>query len=114
NKIEGTDIKLLDTQHGECNREKSQQVMENYLVRFPKGEIDAVYCFDDVTAIGAVNAIEAAGRDEIMVIAAAAGSYSTMDYIKDGRISATVMQSPIIETHTVLDTAVELAKGNVP
>lgn len=114
NKIEGTDIELLDTQQGECNREKSQQVMENYLVRFAEGEIDAVYCFDDVTAIGAVNAIEAAGRDEIMVIAAAAGSYSTMDYIKEGRISATVMQSPIIETHTILDTAVELAQGNVP
>lgn len=114
NKIEGTDIELLDTQHGECNREKSQQVMENYLVRFGKGEIDAVYTFDDVTAMGVVNAIEDAGRDEIKVIAAASGSYGTMNYVKDGRIAATVMQSPIIETHTILDMAVELAKGNVP
>lgn len=114
NKIEGTEIELLDTQHGECNREKSQQVMENYLVRFGKGEIDAVYTFDDVTAMGVVNAIEDAGRDEIKVIAAASGSYGTMNYVKDGRIAATVMQSPIIETHTILDTAVELAKGNAP
>lgn len=114
NAIEGTDIESLDIQQAECNREKAQQVMENYLVRFAKGEIDAVYCFDDTTAIGAANAIEEAGRTEIKVIAAAAGAYGTMDYIKDGRIAATVMQSPIIETHTILDTAIQVAKGNVP
>ena len=115
NVIEGTNIKVLDTQQGEANREKSQQIMENYLVRYGAGEIDAVFCYDDTTALGAYNAIEAAGRlDEIKICAAACGAYSTVQYVKDGKINAISMQSPIIETETILDTAIALANGNAP
>lgn len=115
NTVEGTNIKVLDTQQGEANREKSQQIMENYLVRYGSGEIDAVFCYDDTTALGAYNAIEAAGRlDEIKICAAACGAYSTVQYVRDGKINAISMQSPVIETETVLDTAIDLANGNAP
>ncbi|MFV0529565.1 MAG: sugar ABC transporter substrate-binding protein [Lachnospiraceae bacterium] len=110
--IAETDIELLDSQPADGNREKAQQVMENYLVKYAKGELDAVFCFDDNTAFGAINAIEAAGRqDDIKVYAAAAGDYATVSYVEQGKLSGIAMQSPIIDSQTALDFAVRLGNG---
>lgn len=109
--IEGTNIEVLDSQPGEANREKAQQIMENYLVRYPEGEIDAVFCYDDTTAVGAINALEAAGRTEVLVYAAACGDYATTDIIKSGQLSGVAMQSPIIDAQTAMDFAVRVAQG---
>ncbi|MBQ8306831.1 MAG: sugar ABC transporter substrate-binding protein [Blautia sp.] len=112
--IEDTDIEILDSQPGEANREKAQQVMENYLVKYAPGEIAAVFCYDDTTAYGALNALEADGRDDVLVFAAAAGNYETINYVKNGKIRAISMQSPIIDATTTLDVAVNVAKGEAP
>lgn len=113
--IEGTNIQVLDSQTGEGNREKCQQVMENYLVKYAPGEIDAVFTFDDNAAFGAWNAIEAAGRqDDVKIFAAAAGSFETVNYLKDGKIQATAMQSPHYDAEAALDMAIKLAAGEEP
>lgn len=113
--IEGTNVQVLDSQTGEGNREKCQQVMESYLQKYPKGEIDAVYTFDDNGAYGAWNAIEDAGRqDDVKIYAAASGSYGTLDYVKDGKIAATAMQSPHFDAQSTLDMAIKLANGEEP
>ncbi len=109
--IAGTNIQVLETQTGEGNREKSQQVMENYLVKYPEGSIDGVFCMDDNIAIGAINAMEAAGRTDLKIYAAACGDYNTLDYIRAGTLSATAMQSPITDAKTAIDYAVKIAKG---
>ena len=93
--IEGTNIEVLDSQTGEGNREKCQQVMENYLVKYGKGEIDAVYTFDDNAAYGAWNAIEAAGRqDDVKIFAAASGSYGTIRFRPQLCSPPTLTQNP--------------------
>lgn len=109
--IEGTNIQVLEEQTGEGNREKSQQVMENYLVKYPEGSIDAVFCMDDNIAIGAINAMEAAGRTDLKVYAAACGDYNTLQYIESGKLSGTAMQSPITDAQTAIDYAIRIAKG---
>ncbi len=40
--------------------------MEGFLERFGSGEIDLVACHNDAEALGAIEAIEAAGRDELL------------------------------------------------
>lgn len=113
--IEGTNIEILDSQTGEGNREKCQQIAENYLVKYEEGELDAIFVYDDNGAYGAWNAVEAAGRaDNVKVYAGAAGSYGTLDYVKQGKIAATVMQSPYYDAETALDMAVQLADGEEP
>lgn len=109
--IEGTNIEVLESQISDGNREKAQQVMENYLVKYPEGSVDAVFCMDDNIAIGAINAMDAAGRTDIKVYAAACGDYNTLTYIESGKLRATAMQSPIIDAQTALDYAVRIAKG---
>lgn len=113
--IEGTNIEIMDSQTGEGNREKCQQIAENYLVKYGEGELDAIFVYDDNGAFGAYNAVEAAGRqDDVKVYAGAAGSYETLDWVKDGKIAATVMQSPYYDAETALDMAVKLANGEEP
>ena len=84
-------------------------------IDFAAGEIDAVFTYDDNGAYGAWNAIEAAGRqDDVKIFAAAAGSYETLDYIRDGKIAATAMQSPRFDAGETLVMAIKLAKGEEP
>src|SRR5699024_11048369 len=81
--IEGTNIEILHSQTGEGNREKAQQVMENYLVKYGKGEIDGGLTADGIAAYGAWNANDPAARqDEVKNCAGALGSYSVLDYVK--------------------------------
>ncbi len=54
------DVELVETQPGDWNREKSQTVMEAFLVKYDV--IDGVYAGDDNMGVGAMNAAIAAGR----------------------------------------------------
>ena len=111
--IEGTNIKIVEEQPDEGSREKAQQVMENYLVKYPEGEISAVFAQDDNGAIGAYNAVESAGRvGEFPIYAGATGDYGTISYIEQGLIAGTAVQSPVIDAQTALTWAVWMALGN--
>ena len=59
---------LVETQPGDWNREKSQQVMEAFLVKYD--DIDGVYAGDDNMGVGALNAAKDAGRDGIIFVGA--------------------------------------------
>ncbi|MCI1965252.1 MAG: sugar ABC transporter substrate-binding protein [Oscillospiraceae bacterium] len=111
NAIEGTDVELLESQTGQSSRDKSQQVMENFLIKYPEGSVDAVMCFDDNEAIGAINALKAAKRTDVKVYAVACGDYNTLSYIEDGTLAGTALQSPITDAKTTMDFALKVAKG---
>jgi ABC-type sugar transport system substrate-binding protein len=51
---------------GNYSREPGRQCMEDLLQRFNAGEIDGVIADNDEMALGAVAAIKAAGRDELL------------------------------------------------
>jgi ribose transport system substrate-binding protein len=56
-------IKILDIQPGDWNRQKSLTVMENYLQKYK--QIDAVYTADDDMMLGAMQAYKESGRKDI-------------------------------------------------
>ncbi len=56
-------IKLLDVQPGDWNRQKSTTVMENYLQKYK--QVDAVYTADDDMMLGAMQAYKESGRTDI-------------------------------------------------
>ncbi len=60
------DIKIIATGEGKWAVDLSRHVMEGFLERFKAGEIDAVYCDGDDEALGALQAIRAAGRTELL------------------------------------------------
>jgi len=70
-------------------REPAIKFMEDMLQRFGPGEIDLVYAHNDDMALGAVTALEAAGRlDEVKVVGID-GENAAYDAIKEGKMVAT-------------------------
>ncbi|MDI6601503.1 MAG: ribose ABC transporter substrate-binding protein RbsB [Thermoanaerobacteraceae bacterium] len=89
--IKGTQIELVASQPADFDRTKGMTVMENILQAQP--QIDAVFAQNDEMALGALQAIESAGRQGIMIV----GFDATDDAVKavnDGKMAATVAQQP--------------------
>jgi ABC-type sugar transport system substrate-binding protein len=86
------DINLLDNQPAYFNREKGMEAMENMMTRFAK--IDAVVCSNDEIALGAYEAVLAAGRENEIKVYGMNGNKDTVASIMDGKITATVNEDP--------------------
>lgn len=102
------DITVVETQPGDWNREKSQTVMEAFLVKYDK--IDGVYAGDDNMGVGALNAAKAAGRDGIIFVGATnfAVGYEAMER---GEYWGSIYQSPVDDAEAALKTAIDVLKG---
>ncbi|NNL73374.1 MAG: sugar ABC transporter substrate-binding protein [Silicimonas sp.] len=101
-------VTVLDTQPGDWNREKSQKVMEAFLVKYD--DIDGVYAGDDNMGVGALNAAKAAGRDGIIFVGATnfAVGYEAM---AAGDYWGSIYQSPVDDAKAALQTAVDILSG---
>lgn len=80
--LEGTGIEILDMQHGNWNRDDAFNVMQDYLSKYP--QIDAVWASDDDMAIGVLEAVAQADREEEMWIVGGAGMKEIIKRVMDG------------------------------
>jgi ribose transport system substrate-binding protein len=88
-KEECPNVKVVADQVANYVREPAIKFTEDMLQRFPSGEIDLVYAHNDDMALGAVTALEAAGRlDEVKVVGID-GENAAYDAIKAGKMAAT-------------------------
>ncbi|NLB54348.1 MAG: substrate-binding domain-containing protein [Lentisphaerae bacterium] len=60
------DVKIIATAAGDYARHGGREVMEDFLERFGPGEIDLIVTHNDDMALGALEAIEAARRTELL------------------------------------------------
>lgn len=78
-------IKIIASQSADYVRPEAIKVMENYLQRYKKGEIDFIYAHNDEMALGAIQAIKSAGRDELLgKIVSIDGQRNALKSILDG------------------------------
>jgi ribose transport system substrate-binding protein len=63
--------------------------MEDTLQRFGPGEIKAVYAHNDEMALGAIQALEAAGRLGEVTVVGIDGQETAFQAVKDGKLAAT-------------------------
>jgi ABC-type sugar transport system substrate-binding protein len=104
-------IQVLDAQTANWKRDQAMTLTENWLTRF-NGQIDAVVCQNDDMALGALEAVEAKGlKDKIIVIGVDAIA-DALGAIKAGRLDATVFQDAAGQGRGGLDVALELLKTN--
>ncbi|WP_424862436.1 substrate-binding domain-containing protein [Streptomyces sp. MMS24-I29] len=103
------DIELVARQAAEFTVE-SGQAKTAQLLQAQK-RIDALWNHDDDQGVGALRAIQQAGRDEFLMVGGA-GSRSAMDAIKadDGVLKATVLYPPTMAA-SAIDLARALAQG---
>lgn len=111
--IEGTGIEIIASQAGEFQKEKSLQVMSNILQS--ESEIDAVYTHDDEMALGVLQAIKEAGRDDIKLVTGAGGIKEVYELIKEDNsiMKATFEYSPLMVKDAV-NVALDIVNGNTP
>lgn len=104
------DIKIVEKQTAEWSRTKGNDLMTNWLSAGT--EFDAVVSNNDEMALGAIQALKAAGRPMDKVIVA--GIDATADALaamKAGDLDVSVFQSAAGQGKGALDAAVKLAKG---
>lgn len=100
-------VKVVASQPADFDRAKGLNVMENILQG--NSDIQAVFAHNDEMALGALQAIEATGKQVVIV-----GFDATDDAVKavnDGKLAATVAQKPAAIGESAVQTAVKVSKG---
>ncbi|MFD1198643.1 substrate-binding domain-containing protein [Brucella gallinifaecis] len=105
--IEGTNVKILDRQYGNWNRDDAFRVMQDFLTKYPK--IDVVWCQDDDMAVGVLEAIKQANRDDIQYVIGGAGSKDMIKKVMDGD---KLMPVDVLYPPAMVSTAMELAASH--
>jgi len=105
--IVGSNVNVLEKQFGNWNRDDAFKVMQDYLTKYPK--IDVEWCRDDDMAVGVLQAIDQAGRTGIQYIIAGAGSKDMVKKVMDGDklVPVDVLYPP-----ATVGTAMELTAAN--
>ncbi|WP_181700911.1 ABC transporter substrate-binding protein [Chthonobacter albigriseus] len=106
--IEGSGIKVLDSQYGNWSRDDAFKVMQDFLTKHPK--IDAVWCQDDDMAVGVLEAIQQSGRSDIKFVVGGAGMKDMIKRVMDGdpMIPVNVLYPP-----SMIATAMDLTAAGL-
>lgn len=106
-------LKMIAAQESKQDPARAIQVMENFLTRYPAGEIGAVVAQDPYSAISACDAIVSAGRNELLAkVIAFDYPQECVDYIKNGKLYGSVIQAPYDQGVLALEVAHQfLTKG---
>ncbi|MGJ7918965.1 ribose ABC transporter substrate-binding protein RbsB [Neobacillus sp. LXY-4] len=102
------DIEVVAKQTADFDRAKGLSVMENILQG--NKDIQAIFAHNDEMALGAVEALQAAGLKDVLVV----GFDATDDAVKAveaGTMAATVAQKPTLIGEQGVKTAVKVAAG---
>jgi ribose transport system substrate-binding protein len=102
-------LKMVAQQSGDFDRNKAMEVLETIMQAHP--DIDAVFCGNDAMALGAYQALLAAGKADKVKIFGFDGADEVVEKIAEGKIIATGMQYPKIMAKTAAKYANEFFKG---
>jgi ribose transport system substrate-binding protein len=98
---QGFEYEVLADQPAEWSKDKALSVMQDLLTRYPEG-IDVVFAVDDPMALGALEAIKAAGREDDIAVFGVNGNVEACEAIEAGEMSGTALQmSYLVGVYTV-------------
>jgi fructose transport system substrate-binding protein len=106
--IKEGDPAIVGKQNTHGALDEGQTAMENLLTAHP--DINVVYTINEPAAEGAYAAIKKAGKQKDIVLTSIDGGRLGVQYVKDGKIAATVMQFPKKMAVRGVDYIIEFAK----
>lgn len=109
----GKDIQFIDEQPAEWMKDKALTVMQDFLTRYPSGEINCVYALDDPMALGALEAIKAAGRQSEFKVFGVNGNKEACDAIKAGEYGGTALQLSYLMGVYTIRAGVDATQGRL-
>src|SRR5439155_5781599 len=102
-------LKMVAQQSGEFDRAKGLEVMEAMLQAHP--DVVAVFCGNDAMAMGAYQALVAAGKADKVKVFGFDGADDVVKLIAEKKIEATGMQFPKVMAQKAAEYADEYIKG---
>ena len=102
-------VKVLERKTANWSRAEAMPLMENWLQKH-RGKIGGVIAQNDEMALGALRALQTAGKSDVMVV----GFDGTPDgekAVNDGKLAATIAQLPEQIGATGVETADKVLKG---
>lgn len=103
-------LRMVAQQTAEFDRAKAMEVMESILQKHP--DLNAVFCGNDAMAMGAYQALVAAGKDKQVKVFGFDGADDVVKLIAEGKIEATGMQFPKVMAAKAAEFADEyIGKG---
>lgn len=106
---ENKDITIVARQTANFDRATAMSVMENILQANEK--IDGLYAANDEMLLGALEAIQAAGRQDEMIVIGCDALDETLAGIKEGKIDATIAEPPFFLGKAMVNTAYDYLNG---
>ena len=110
-KYEGK-VELLAQQTANWSREEALSLVENWIETFG-GKIDAVVAQNDEMALGAIQALEAAGVKDQVVVTAVDAIKDGCNAVKDGKLLGTVYQDAALEGQEAIQKAYDVLEGKI-
>jgi inositol transport system substrate-binding protein len=103
------DLHLLAEQTAEWDRAKAISLMENWL-QAHGDRIDAVFAQNDEMAMGALLAIENAGKKSKIVVVGVDAIADALEAVKQSRLDATVFQDAESQGSQAVETALKIVR----
>lgn len=105
---QASNIKVVAKQAADFDRAKGLSVMENILQS--QKDIQAVFAHNDEMALGALEALQAHGMKDVIVVGFDATD-DAVKAVKEGKMAATVAQKPELIGQSAVQTALKVLKG---
>ncbi|BDG45671.1 ribose ABC transporter substrate-binding protein RbsB [Parageobacillus sp. KH3-4] len=103
-----SNVKVVAKQAADFDRAKGLSVMENILQSHK--DIQAVFAHNDEMALGALEALEARGMKDVLVVGFDA-TEDAVKAVKEGKMAATVAQKPELIGENAVKTALKVLNG---
>ena len=108
----GIEVEELLLQRGDWDQAKGQQIVQDALTQFGD-KIEVVFCNNDAMALGALQAIDAAGRkvNEDIYLVGVDALTECVQNVVDGKMTGTVFNDHFGQAQTAADMAVKYLNG---
>lgn len=106
--MEAAGLEIVSVQPADSDRGKAVNVAENMIQSNP--DIKAFYCTNDDMALGAYQAVAAAGLSDVVIVGFD-GTFNAMDSIAAGEMTGSVAQLPVEEGYQGVQNAVKILDG---
>lgn len=105
--VNSSKMALLSSQAADFDRAKGLNVMENMLAANP--DMQAVFAQNDEMALGALRAVQASGKN--IIIVGFDGTEDGIAAVKRGKLAATIAQQPALIGEKGVEIADKMLKG---
>ena len=104
-------FQVLGQGWGSWAQEEGLKAAEDLLQAHP--DVNVVLGENDSMVLGAIKALEAAGKKDVLVLAAADGQKEALALIKEGKYGATGLNDPDLVARTAVDVGLKALNGQL-